>query len=192
MEEGRDEILKEIRQMLSSMEESIAAIKAKLAELEANKTEVETITPPEQLFEEPEEEVVIDLDILEDTLEEPKEEKQEKPLEEFFKEEEEVKPVKEKIAVVDAMLDKEAWRTDIPSSPVKDIRSAISLNDRILFINKLFGGDPETFQADLSALNDMSCFEDGVNYIREKHSEWKMSSEIVYRFMMAVRRKLEK
>ena len=82
------------------------------------------------------------------------------------------------------------WKTDLPGTPVRNIISAISLNDRVLMINKLFGEDPQLFQQTLSDLNTMSSFAEAEDYIREHFSEWKMDSEPVYRFMMAVRRKL--
>lgn len=94
-------------------------------------------------------------------------------------------------AVMDKMAEKESWRTDIPGSSVSDIRSAISLNDRILFINTLFHEDPIDFKDTLSALNAMPSFDEGVKFIRERHPEWNTESDVVYRFMMAVRRKLK-
>ena len=45
-------------------------------------------------------------------------------------------------AVMDVMAEKQAWRTDRPGMPVKNIISAISLNDRVLLINTLFGEYP--------------------------------------------------
>ena len=94
-------------------------------------------------------------------------------------------------AVIDAMTAKESWRTDIPGSPVKDIRSAISLHDRIIFINGLFGEDPMLFQEVLTAINSMSSVDDVVAYLAEKRPEWDMNSDEVYRFMMAVRRRIQ-
>lgn len=94
-------------------------------------------------------------------------------------------------AVVDALASKESWRTDLPGSKVSDIRSAISLNDRILFINNLFGEDPAAFKETLTELNAMTSFEDGVTYVESVHPEWNMESDTVYRFMMAVRRRLQ-
>lgn len=94
-------------------------------------------------------------------------------------------------AVVDALASKESWRTDLPGSKVSDIRSAISLNDRILFINSLFGEDPAAFKETLTELNAMTSFEEGVTYVETIHPEWNMESDIVYRFMMAVRRRLQ-
>lgn len=94
-------------------------------------------------------------------------------------------------AVMDRMVEKESWRTDMPGSAVSDIRSAISLNDRILFINTLFHEDPIAFKEALSELNAMPSFEDGVKFIMNLHPEWNTESEVVYRFMMAIRRKLK-
>jgi hypothetical protein len=102
-----------------------------------------------------------------------------------------VEPVKEEpAALIDAMLDKLAWRRDMPGSAVKDVRSAISLNDRILFINKLFAEDPMAFQAAIGKLNAMESLDEVVAYVKAEHSDWNLESDIVYRFMMAVRRKV--
>lgn len=92
--------------------------------------------------------------------------------------------------VNDAMAAQQAWRKDMPGSQVKDIRSAISLNDRVLFINGLFREDPMTFQESLTKINQMASLDDVVAYLRNDFPEWDLNSEIVYRFMMAVRRKV--
>lgn len=94
-------------------------------------------------------------------------------------------------AVVDKLASKEAWRTDLPGTKVSDIRSAISLNDRILFINHLFGEDPADFKEALTSLNAMENFDQAADYIASIHPEWNMESDTVYRFMMAVRRRLQ-
>lgn len=95
-----------------------------------------------------------------------------------------------KDAVMDKMAAKESWRTDIPGAKVSDVRSAISLNDRVLFINTLFHEDPLAFQNALSQLNSMPSFDEGARFILDSHPEWNTESDVVYRFMMAVRRKL--
>ena len=81
-------------------------------------------------------------------------------------------------AVMDVMAEKQAWRTDRPGMPVKNIISAISLNDRVLLINVLFGEDPMLFQETSAKFNSMGSLSEDMN------------SEPVYRLMMAVRRKL--
>ena len=93
------------------------------------------------------------------------------------------------VPVIDAMIAKQAWRTDMPGSSVRDIRSAISLNDRILFINYLFGEDPMAFQEMLTQLNAMSSFDEAAAHAVAAHPEWDLESDTVYRFMMALRRR---
>ena len=94
-------------------------------------------------------------------------------------------------AVIDRMTTREAWRTDMPGSSVKDIRSAISLNDRILFINSLFDEDPMLFQSVLTKINSMAELDEVVEYLRAERPAWDMESAEVYRFMMAVRRRIQ-
>ncbi len=115
----------------------------------------------------------------------------EEPVVEPVSEPEPVVEAKPEIAVIDSMTDRQAWRTDMPGSPVRDIRSAISLNDRILFINGLFAQDPMAFQETLTRINQMESLEDVIAYVVAERPEWDLESEIVYRFMMAVRRKVK-
>ena len=152
--------------------------------------------PVNEVFEEPVENVVEEHE--EDVVEEQKED-DDLP---FFDEPEPVavsEPIivndaahasAQKQVVLDAMAAKQAWRTDMPGAPVRDIRSAISLNDRVLFINRLFDEDPVNFQETLNALNQMGSLDEAVTYLVEKHPSWNLESELVYRFMMALRRKL--
>lgn len=94
-------------------------------------------------------------------------------------------------SIEDVMAARYAWKDDMPGLPVKDIRSAISLNDRVLFINTLFKQDPIKFQDTLNKFNSMSSLDEAVQYISQQFSSWNLTSDIVYRFMMAVRRKLQ-
>ena len=101
-----------------------------------------------------------------------------------------LKSPKARTAVLDVMEDKQAWRTDMPGAPVKDILSAISLNDRVQFINVLFNGDPALFQQARAHINTMETLDQVVDYITTTYN-WDMGSQVVYRFMMAVRRKVK-
>lgn len=95
-----------------------------------------------------------------------------------------------KPVVIDLMTQKYAWRTAVPGAPVKDVRGAIALMDRVLFINSLFGTDPIAFQEALTQINQMQTLDEAVNYLSAAHPEWDFDSDIVYSFMMAVRRKV--
>ena len=83
-----------------------------------------------------------------------------------------------------------AWLTDMPGPEVKDIRSAISLNDRVMFISSLFREDSMLFQDVVSKINAQTSIDKVVSYLEDTFPEWNMDSELVYRFMMAVRRKI--
>ena len=97
---------------------------------------------------------------------------------------------KAKKAVIDVMTDKQAWRTDLAGSPVRDLLSAISLNDRVHFIKTLFRDDAVLFQQTRAKINGMSSLDEVVDYVTANF-DWDMSSQTVYRFMMAVRRKVQ-
>ena len=144
---------------------------------------------------------------MEELAEEPVEEPSEEPVEEPIEEQDDDLPIfaepepepvqqaapidrKPRQTVIDSMTDRQAWRTDMPGTPVKDIRSAISLNDRILFINMLFGQDPMAFQDALTKINQMASLDEVVDFVVNERPEWDLESETVYRFMMAVRRKI--
>lgn len=156
-------------------------------------TEGEPVEP--EVVDEPEIEVVVEP--VESGLEEavePEQEDDDLPV--FMEPEQEpvIEPVAETkpaVAVIDSMTDRQAWRTDMPGSPVRDIRSAISLNDRILFINGLFAQDPMAFQETLTRINQMETLDEVVAYLVAARTDWDLESEIVYRFMMAVRRKVK-
>jgi len=84
-----------------------------------------------------------------------------------------------------------AWEVDIPGGKVSNVISAVSLNDRVLFINTLFDEDPIKFQQAIASFNSMANFEQAKDYVLSTYPDWNLSSEVVYRLMMAVRRKLQ-
>jgi len=82
------------------------------------------------------------------------------------------------------------WRTDKPGISVKNIRSGISLLDRALFIGTLFKEDFALYDQTIADLNAMSTLDEAVDYIREHFPAWNLKSDVVYHFMMSVRKKL--
>lgn len=209
MENREQQILSEIRQMISSMRDQLDALEARLDQFLQN-VEVEELE--EVPIDIDIDDVLVDISVVESAVESEPEVAEDDVIddlpdddlpfvEEPVAEEEKCEPVMEMLidaaaanarpAVIDAMAAKEAWRTAIPGSPVKDIRSAISLHDRIIFINGLFDEDPMFFQEVLTAINAMSSIDEAVAYLSEKCPEWDMNSDEVYRFMMAVRRRIQ-
>ena len=210
--------ISEFQQIAAGAGNELEPIDLEPIEFTMEAPEIEVVQP--ELEIEPEVEVEIEVEpevepVVEEVEAEPEvvveEVVEDLPVEEdddlpFFEEESvfaepepvKVEPVKEEpvaakeepAALIDAMLDKLAWKKDMPGSAVKDVRSAISLNDRILFINKLFAEDPMAFQAAIGKLNAMESLDEVVAYVKAEHSDWNLESDIVYRFMMAVRRKI--
>ncbi|MBR5256935.1 MAG: hypothetical protein IKV62_09200 [Bacteroidales bacterium] len=82
------------------------------------------------------------------------------------------------------------WRLDKPGVSVKNIRSGISLYDRALFIGTLFKEDYALYDQTISELNGLSGLDEAVDYLLERFPDWNLKSDIVYNFMMAIRKKL--
>ena len=198
MENRQQQILSEIQSMMTSIRNQFNLLDAKISEFQQcvpAEEEQETIDlePIEFISLANEQAVEVEsADVVDDLPEDD-----DLP---FFDEHENVveetvlepvaEPVVKSAPIIDTMTDKQAWRTDMPGSPVKDVRSAISLNDRILFINKLFDEDPIAFQEAIGKVNSFETFAQVVEYIITEHSDWNLESDTVYRFMMAVRRKV--
>ena len=160
--------------------------------------EPEVVVVPEVVAEalvEPEVETVVEAPV--EPVAEPEVESEAEPEEDLplFAEPESIFEVAQKSpkatrAVIDVMEDKQAWRTDMPGAPVKDLLSAISLNDRVQFINVLFNEDPAAFQQARARINMMETLDEVIEYITAEF-DWDLNSQVVYRFMMAVRRKVK-
>lgn len=93
-------------------------------------------------------------------------------------------------SIIDGYRDDYAWRSDRPGTPVNDIRSAVTLNDRVLFINTLFGSDPVRFKNAVEVINTLDSLDSMLDYISSEGYDWDYASETVYKFIMAARRKL--
>lgn len=209
-----------LRRQLEELEEMIGRLKAMSAEesdyqydedapIDIEIDDVPDFAPAsvmvESVVEEPEAELVDEQveELVENPVEESVEESDtESEIDEPFSEtvfETATEPVVESVpdasparqAVIDVLEDRRAWKTDMPGAPVRDIRSAISLNDRVLFINRLFNEDPMAFQDMLSRINNMTTLDEVVEAVVTAYPEWDLGSELVYRFMMAVRRKVK-
>ena len=224
------EILSEIKELVSSISKELALIETKMSEYqslyESDEDRIESLDLEDDYFlnittaisspatieipqHEPEPEPVAEPQLEPEPAAEPIAEPEPEPAAEPIAEPEPVavpidvpepkqkpkpKPqpeAEQSTAIVDRLAAKQRWRTDMPGSPVKDIRSAIALNDRVLFINTLFDKDPVRFQADLTAINGMDTLAQAIDYFQEHHPEWNFDSDTVYRFMMAVRRRVK-
>ncbi|MDO5443225.1 MAG: hypothetical protein Q4G10_06095 [Bacteroidia bacterium] len=192
--------MSEIKESLESLKAQVAEIEYRIASIEqeeaveetAETTEIEEDMSPIDISIDDEMMDSVDFggtpSIEADAEPEPDEVLLSAPVENINDKQEKKKAKK---AVMDVMVEKCAWKTAMPGSPVKNIISAISLNDRVLLINTLFKEDAIAFQDAISTLNGMSSFAEAEAYIIENHPDWNLNSDIVYRLMMAIRRKLK-
>lgn len=216
MEKNNTAIIEEIRATIARLREELGTLEDRLSELALEEPEqTEEIAVEEPVVEEFPLDITLDDDIPQ--LEEPQEPvmelepesesepesepepvfqpepvqeqeiPEEKPVEAVFEQAAEDAP---KVFFESVMPDTLPWKRDVPGSAVQNILSAISLNDRVLFINVLFGGDPLLFQNTIRNLNSFSLLAEAENFIAATFPKWKLDSDVVYRFMMAVRRKL--
>ena len=202
MEKTQKEILNDIMAELSAIRLALNSLESKLSRIDLSDPEPVELDLDEELDGDLPEEVPAEapVEIAEEApAEAPAEIAEEVPAEpevelDLFGEP--VLRVNEKLgagrsrSVGEKMEQKEAWRTAMPGAAVKDVRSAISLNDRVLFIRELFGGDAGLFLKAVDDINAMGSLDEMVAYVNERHPGWDLDSDTVYRLMMAVRRKL--
>ena len=180
MENRESVFLSEVKDLISDLRKRVEYLENKVEEYE------------NLLYSEETEPISLDIDELDVILEpEPEPELEPEPETETETVSEPESVPEPEVTTVQIIEEKRPlWWNDMPGSPVRDIRSAISLNDRILFINTLFNEDPATFQNVVNAINGMNSLEEVADYINSEFPQWDMDSETVYRFMMAARRRV--
>ena len=76
--------------------------------------------------------------------------------------------------------------------PIKDLRSAIGINDKFQFIQELFGGDEKSFEVGIKTINAFKIFPEAQFYIkrelREKNN-WDEESNVVKQFNQLIKRR---
>lgn len=79
--------------------------------------------------------------------------------------------------------------------PISDLRSAIGLNEKYLYINELFAGDAVDFNASLDVLNKCKSYTDAEIFIAENLFDkynWNVENKYVAEFMELVERRFSK
>lgn len=77
-------------------------------------------------------------------------------------------------------------------APVRDLRKAIGVNDRFLFINELFRGDEAMYERSIKTINNFSIFPEAQYWIERELKikiGWKESDPIVKQFDQLVKRR---
>lgn len=191
-----------------SLEQRLAALEARVAELEAREPEVveKVVEVPvekvvEKIVEVPVEKVVEVEKIVEKIVEVPASEP-EVEVELVFDEEEpevpetpeEPEPVVEPKEqpkaepVAEPKAEPKAAFSAQVGAPVDDIRKAISIGDRFLFIRELFGGNGEALQKTIDELNKLSSLEEAEALVR-KRFHWDEETPAAQLFMNILKRR---
>ena len=211
MENNRTEILREIEAELASLKQQVSALEEKVEALRQLPSGEETAEEsdftgleigvsdlPEETAPVAEETVVqteiepVEMDLSIDDLPGPEPVPVPEP-------EPEPAPAPEPVpepapkpapAVPRPETERLPWRLDKPGMSVKNIRSGISLYDRALFIGTLFKEDYALYDKTIGELNGLSTLDEAVDYLLDRFPDWNLKSDIVYNFMMAIRKKL--
>ena len=190
--------IESLKKRISTLEESVVAMKAEMESApvetpsepvsEDVDIDIDIVDIPESEPEEPVAPVEVDLPLAEPELPvaseaaEPESEIEAKP-----EPAPEPQAPKKSLKTVDGSY---AWQSAKPGMPVKNLRSAISLFDRALFINTLFKEDYSLYDKTISELNQVASFPEAIDYILTNFPDWNLASDVVYSFMMALRKKL--
>ena len=192
MEKSQTDLLQQFQEEIAALKERIAALESQIVALQASEMQADDeavdFTDIEIGVEEPaapaEEPVAVPEP---EPLVIPSEAEESPEAEPVVEPEPVAVPAPEPVPDETARL---PWRTDKPGISVKNIRSGISLLDRALFIGTLFKEDFALYDQTIADLNAMSSLDEAVDYIREHFPSWNLKSDVVYHFMMSVRKKL--
>jgi len=80
----------------------------------------------------------------------------------------------------------------LQDSPIKDLKKAIGLNERYLFINELFKGDETTYERSIKTINDFKIFAEAEYWIKRELKlkyAWNDTNDTVKQFDQLVKRR---
>jgi hypothetical protein len=96
-------------------------------------------------------------------------------------------------SINDQLKENKVEVSDILSAgPIKDLKKAIGINDRFLFINELFDGDESVFERSIKTINSFSIWPEADYWIRRELKTklgWKNDSLSVQLFDQLIRRR---
>ncbi len=80
----------------------------------------------------------------------------------------------------------------LKETPVKDLRKAIGINDRFIFLNELFRGDENTYERSIRTINNFNIYAEAEFWISRElklNLGWDTSSPTVLHFDQLVKRR---
>jgi len=76
--------------------------------------------------------------------------------------------------------------------PIRDLRKAIGVNDRFVYINELFRGDEAAYERSIKTINSFSIFAEAEYWIQRElkvKNGWDAGNELVNQFYQLVKRR---
>ncbi|MGG9970274.1 hypothetical protein ACQ33O_00655 [Ferruginibacter sp. SUN002] len=100
---------------------------------------------------------------------------------------------KESVSVNDVLKETKTELSEtLTDAPVKDLKKAIGINDRFLYINELFRGDEAMYERSIKTINSFSIWPEAEYWIRRELKTklgWIDSQETVKQFDQLVKRR---
>ena len=81
---------------------------------------------------------------------------------------------------------------ELNQGKIESLKTAFGLNQRYLFINKLFKGDDNIFSEAIATIDQMSSYEEAVNFLLDNYSEkfeWGENEETVSELFQVINRR---
>ena len=176
--------MEEVIKYFESLEERIATLEAQLASLEAELDDLKSRPAPEPQVVEKEVIKKVPVEVIKEVVVE-KPVVVAAPIVEPEPVKEEPAPVKEEPAPV--IEEVASPKAAVYGKAVDDIRLAISLGDRFLYQRELFGQNAELMQKTLTELNELSSFDEAMNYI--SRFNWDTESNSYQQFLVTLHRR---
>ena len=169
-------------QSLAAAEERLIAQGQQIADLEAKIAELEHRPAPEPQVVEKVVEKIVE---VEKPVGEEEPVAEEEPVE--ITETTETTKATETTAAPIVQEEPASPKAAIYGKAVDDIRLAISLGDRFLYQRELFGQNAELMQRTLTELNDLSSFDEAMDYI--SRFNWDTESKTYQQFLVTLHRR---
>lgn len=169
--------MEEVIKYFEGLEERIATLEAELASLEAEMDELKSRPAPEPQVVEKVVEKIVEKPVV---VAAPAPKVEAKP-------EAVVETPAPAPAPAPEVKEEASPKAAVYGKAVDDIRQAISLGDRFLYQRELFNQDAELMQKTLTELNDLTSFDEAVEYI--SRFGWDTESNSYQQFIVALHRR---
>jgi hypothetical protein len=93
---------------------------------------------------------------------------------------------------VSVMVPSTELQEKLALEPIKDLRSAIGINDKFQFIASLFGGDEKAFEQAVKTINGFKIYAEAQFWIKSnlrEENKWDETTDLVKAFDLLVKRR---